>query len=251
VLSKYLDSTGETERKLYAIKALYDFFGSVDATTLNSTHIRDYETHRGVSEATLNKEKQILRSALRMAHIEPEIVWKITKPQGRVRWITEEEAERLIEGVDDKAPYLKDIIRIALNTGMRKGEILNLKNEQIHLGQGIIILRPHEQKNGRISSIPINNTVRVILDKYTGIEGRLFPYGDIKRSFSTACRNAGIEDFHFHDLRHTFASWLIQKGVKIEVVKELLRHTEISMTMRYAHLSPDATREAMRVLDER
>ena len=75
------------------------------------------------------------------------------------------------------------------------------------------------------------------------------PYQDVKRSFKSACRRAGIKDFHFHDLRHTFASHLVMAGVDITTVKELLGHKTINMTMRYAHLAPSHKVKAVDMLD--
>ena len=75
------------------------------------------------------------------------------------------------------------------------------------------------------------------------------PFKDVSRSFNTALKKAGIKDFHFHDLRHTFASWLVMRGASIKEVQELLGHSDIDMTMRYAHLSEDHKKKAMQLLD--
>jgi len=77
----------------------------------------------------------------------------------------------------------------------------------------------------------------------------LKPYKSVKRSYATALKNAGIKDFRFHDLRHTFASQLVMSGVDITTVKELLGHKDIKMTLRYAHLAPAHKRKAINVLD--
>jgi len=77
----------------------------------------------------------------------------------------------------------------------------------------------------------------------------LKPYQEVKRSFVTALTRAGIVDFHFHDLRHTFASQLIMAGVDLVAVKELLGHKDIKITLRYAHLAPAHKRQAVKVLD--
>jgi len=77
------------------------------------------------------------------------------------------------------------------------------------------------------------------------------PYKAVIRSFNTAVRRAGIEDFHFHDLRHTFASKLVMKGYNLKIVQELLGHTDIKMTMRYAHLAEKSLVDAVKALDEK
>jgi len=75
------------------------------------------------------------------------------------------------------------------------------------------------------------------------------PYQDVKRSFSSACRRAGIKDFRFHDIRHTFASHLVMAGIDLTTVKELLGHKTIAMTLRYAHLAPSHKVKAVDILD--
>ena len=115
--------------------------------------------------------------------------------------------------------------------------------KHIDLKHNFILL--DQTKNGDRREIPINGTVR---DALTGLMRRLdSPYvfvdaegkrlKDVKRSFHTACRKAGIKDFRFHDLRHTFASHLVMAGISISTVKDLLGHKTLTMTLRYAHLT--------------
>jgi len=139
---------------------------------------------------------------------------------------------------------------------MRRGEILSLTWDNIDLKNGFILL--DLTKNGERREIPINQTVREALD---GVVRRLdIPYvfynpdtekkyDNVKRSFKSACRRAGIKDFHFHDLRHTFASQLIMSGIDITTVKELLGHKTLTMTLRYAHLAPSHKVKAVEVLE--
>jgi len=209
----------------------------------------------------------------------------------RLRFLSKEESQNLI-GVCD--PHLKPIVVTALNTGMRKGEILSLKwEENVDLKHGFILLKADETKNGEKREIPINDTLRAVLQ---GIMRRLDvpyvfhdpltgqPYRDVKRSFKTALKNVevekctkcdyqkardmiqksmehcplcnseilvqkGIADFHFHDLRHTFASQLVMAGVDLTTVKELLGHKDIKMTLRYAHLAAAHKVEALKKLE--
>jgi integrase len=171
----------------------------------------------------------------------------------RLRYLSKEECQALI---DSSEPHLKPIVITAVNTGMRRGEILGLRwDRHIDLKHGFILL--DNTKNGERREIPINQTVKALLivltrridvpyvfyDPTTGKH-----YKDLKKSFATACRKAGIRDFHFHDLRHTFASRLVMAGVDLTTVRELLGHKTLTMTLRYAHLSPSHKVNAVGVL---
>ncbi|WP_353686754.1 site-specific integrase [Thermodesulfovibrio sp. 3462-1] len=158
----------------------------------------------------------------------------------RLRFLSKEECQTLINACD---PHLRPIVICALNTGMRKSEFLNLKWDQVDLKHGFIFL--DKTKNGERREIPINDTLRIT---FNGLLRRLDtpyvfydpatgkPYQDVKRSFASACRRAKIQDFRFHDLRHTFASHLVMAGVDLTTVKELLGHKTLTMTLRYSHL---------------
>ncbi|UCD83402.1 MAG: site-specific integrase, partial [Deltaproteobacteria bacterium] len=112
-----------------------------------------------------------------------------------------------------------------------------------------------ETKNNERREVPINETLQNALEglkkpgEYVFCDKEGQPYKDIKRSFHTALRKARIEDFRFHDLRHTFASQLVMAGENLATVKELLGHKSIEMTLKYAHLSPDQKIKAVRVID--
>lgn len=136
----------------------------------------------------------------------------------RLRYLSSEECQALVEAC---APHLKPIVITALNTGMRLGEILGLKLEQVDLKHGFILL--HRTKNNERREIPINPTLRGTLEAiphgpeseyvFTDRNGR--PYKSVNNSFPSACKRVGIQDFRFHDLRHTFASHLVMAGVDI------------------------------------
>ena len=113
-------------------------------------------------------------------------------------------------------------------------------------------------KNGERREIPINDTLRQSLQAITRRLDSLYVfydpatgnrYQDIKRSFKTALKKAGIRDFHFHDLRHTFASHLVMAGIDVTTVKELLGHKTLTMTLRYSHLAPAHKVKAVDILD--
>ncbi len=151
---------------------------------------------------------------------------------------------------------LKPIVTVALHTGMRKGEILGLKWEQVDLNHGFILL--DTTKTGERREIPIDGTLRELFEGiphsiesvYVFTDKNGSPYKSIKRSFSTALKRAGIHDFRFHDTRHTFSSHLVMAGVDLTSVKELLGHKSLKMTLRYAHLAPGHKMKAVNMLDK-
>ena len=162
-----------------------------------------------------------------------------------------------------KSPVLRDFIELALNTGCRKGELLNLKWENIDFSTRLLHLE--ETKSGEWQIVPINEEARKVLVRRMRLRDENCPntpwvffhltsalntnVGDrvknVRKAFSTACRRAGIDNFHIHDLRHTFASSLVREGVPLYVVSKLLRHSSIQMTERYAHLAPDHLHDAV------
>ena len=218
---------------------------------------------RAVTPSTVNRELSILRHLLRLAE-EWGHIGKVPKirlarePEGRLRFLTEDEILRLLAACAAKAtksPYLLPIVILALHTGMRKGEILGLAWERVDFARGI--MRLEQTKSGRRREIPMNQAVYDALSALPGpkVEGVVFrkrdgrAWGNIRTAFEDACREAQVEDFRFHDLRHTFASWLMMKGRSLKEVQELLGHRDFTMTLRYAHLSPDRLREAVGVLE--
>ena len=174
----------------------------------------------------------------------------------RLRYLTEEEAERLVECCEPS--YLRPIVVTALNTGMRKSEIFNLTWDRVDFRNRVILL--DMTKNGERSEIPINDTlyktlsglVRNVKTYYVFYNpDTLKKYDNLKRSWATALKKSHILDFRFHDLRHTFASRLVMAGVDLTTVKELLGHKDIKMTLRYSHLSQAHIRDAVSVLDKK
>lgn len=156
---------------------------------------------------------------------------------------------------ESKSPYLYDIILLALNTGLRRGEIFGLKWNDIDLERRII--RITDTKNSEEKRVPIGDEAIRILGKIPREESPyLFPskkgkkLDNIANAFGTARNKAGLKDFRFHDLRHTFASWLMMSGVDLFTVKELMGHKDIKMTQRYAHLAPEHKMAAVNKMSE-
>ena len=162
-----------------------------------------------------------------------------------------------------RSPVLRNFIELALKTGCRKSELLNLKWEHVDLSTRPLHLE--QTKSGEWQAVPINEAARQVLVRRMRLRDQICPnsrwmffhtvpalnskVGDrvknIRRSFKSACNRAGIENFRIHDLRHTFASWLVMEGVPLFEVSKLLRHVSIQMTGRYAHLAPDHLQDAV------
>ncbi len=178
---------------------------------------------------------------------------KLKEPPGRLRFLTLEEVHKLLACCPPPPHPLRDIVMVALTTGMRRGEILGLKWDYVRLDNRLIILPV--TKNNTVKVLPINDTLHRILSEMPKKTGYVFRngngghIGNIKHSFTSACRKAGIADFRFHDLRHTYASHLAMRGVHIRALQELLGHKTLAMTQRYSHLAPEQLQNAVKLLD--
>ena len=172
----------------------------------------------------------------------------------RVRYLELNEIERLVGCCED--PKLKRIIVLALNTGLRKGEIQRLQWNELDLEKEQLTVAI--SKNNTRRYIPLNIQASMALREqpkhpyslvvFPGEDGK--PY-NFRKAFETALKRAEICDFRFHDLRHTFASHLVMSGVSIYTVMTLMGHHSLKMTQRYSHLSPDFNARAVSVLDTR
>lgn len=172
------------------------------------------------------------------------------------RWLTPDEEVRLL---NTSPAWLREIITFALNTGMRQGEILALTWRDLDFCRGTLVVM--KSKNRERRTIPLNNLVFELLATKRAAcdekEGPVFLTGlgnplkvrYLVRAFSKARDQAGMPDFRFHDLRHTFATRLVQKGVDLYKVQRLLGHKTSVMTQRYAHHSPESLRDGVRVLE--
>jgi integrase len=184
-------------------------------------------------------------------------VKQLKEENERVRFLTREEIGALLQHCSE---HLRPMVVLALNTGMRKGEIFKLKWSQVDMKNRIISLEAKAVKEKKRRNIGLNDAAAAALASvprridvswvFTSVDKkkRDSHVVDVKKSFATACKKAGIVDFHFHDLRHTFASHLVMGDVNIATVKELMGHADLKMTMRYAHLAPKHLSTAVNVL---
>jgi integrase len=255
LLARYLETrltprTRATARHLLPLAGLW-------YSELTPAHIRAHIRHRqdqGAAPATINKELTLLSAALNAHALDhnlprnnPVSGLKCREPQGKLRWLTQTEYQRLL---DHSTGYLRDLIILACHTGLRKTELTQLRWERIDFTHHRLTLEPHETKSGKRRSIPLNAHALDALRRRAqeATDAHVFPVADFKKAFATACRRANLPDVTPHTLRHTFASWLVINGVPLVEVRDLLGHSTIKLTERYAHLAPENLRTAVDAL---
>jgi integrase len=214
---------------------------------------------RPLAGATVNRALALLRHLLRLAHEEWELLTVVPRirlekeAEGRLRWLTPEEATRLLDVCQNsRNANLADLVEFALFTGMRRGEVLGLTWERVDRARGVVLL--DVTKNGRRREVPLNGRADAVLARRGSKESTGLVFGTqrwdhFRTAWDLAVERAKLADFHFHDLRHTFASWAVQRGATLQEVKDLLGHSSLAMVMRYAHLSPEHLRTAVARLD--
>lgn len=230
---------------------LKPFFGEFGVDQITSLHLEKYRAERlaaGVSKSTTNRELAILSRIFSLGidwglgSVNPvrKIKFFSEQDNAKERILTEAEEIRLLETSPE---HLKPILMVALNTGMRRGEILGLKWSQIDLEKRVI--KVERTKSGKNRFVLVNSDLLKVFEELYKAKGngeQVFlnprtgqPFQDIKRAFKSACEKADIENLRFHDLRHTFASRLVERGADLITVKELLGHGTVKMTERYTH----------------
>ncbi|HEV8329339.1 MAG TPA: tyrosine-type recombinase/integrase [Nitrospiraceae bacterium] len=244
------------------------FFGGRTLAEITQKLIAEYKALRyaaGLKPASINRELASLKKAFNLAVREWE--WCRENPVSKVsmerennkrdRWLSVEEEPRLLQGC---APWLYAIVIFALHTGMRMGEILELTWRGVDFSRRTVMVV--RSKNGERRTIPVNETVLSVLKQKSKVRSlrtdlvfcsQVFTSmesGHLRRSFRLALGRAKIEDFHFHDLRHTFATRLVQAGVDLYKVQRLLGHKSPIMTQRYAHHYPESLRDGVEILDQ-
>ena len=171
----------------------------------------------------------------------------------RDRHLTREEYWRLYQRA---APHLQPIIELAVETGMRLNEVLGLRWASVDLDRREV--RLEVTKNNQTRTVPLSDAAVAVLAAAERASEFVFTnpntgtrYCDVWHAFRRACERADLEDFRFHDLRHTFASWAVQSGMDLYRLSKILGHSNVSMTSRYAHLSTQHLHEAVRLMQER
>ena len=170
----------------------------------------------------------------------------------RTRYLTGEEEAELLDALEGQ-DWLKSLVTMAIHTGMRRGELFELRWFDVDFGRGVIHVRDTKTAKDRV--VPMSAAVREVLERQPKTSGHVFPSPKtggqlvcIKYAFNEACRAAKIKDFRFHDLRHTAASRLADAGVNVVIIAEILGHGDIRTTKRYSRAMEEAKREAVEKL---
>src|SRR6266566_3196603 len=199
--------------------------------------------------ATINRDLSRLRHMLSLA-VEWELLEEspmagirfLRENNARTRYLSLEECQGLIASCI--APHIRAIVTVALHSGMRLGEILNLCWHDLDFASSFILVR--DSKNGEARHVPMDATLSVLFRAYPHRPGTDLVFSsssgghivDVRTGFQNACKRAGLIDLHFHDLRHTFASQFVMSGGDLYILKEILGHKSITMSHLYARLSP-------------
>ena len=206
-------------------------------------------------------------------------VKKPTEPRGRIRFLSDDKTDSNGKTVDGERTrllkacqasnnsYLYTVVVLALSTGMRRGEIMGLRLDDVDLHQGRATL--HETKNGERRVVPLSGKALDLLKEHSKVRNLktslLFPGKpirskdgkmiykpmDLRAPWLTALKKADIEDFHFHDLRHSAASYLAMNGASLAEIAEVLGHKTLQMVKRYAHLSEAHTAGVVASMNEK
>ncbi len=247
---------------------LIPFFGrNRKLSDIKPQDVDDYKSLRlkeNAAPATVDRELSALRHLINLAERwnkffgkNPVSIAGLLPPNNqKERTLTHEEQKRLLVSTNE---YLRPIILFALNTGMRKSEILTLKWSNVDLKTAIITLEKTNTKSKKLRRIPINTVVRKLMlelklkgkgSEYVFLSSKGIPYkkeDSLRQPFLGALRRAGIEGLRFHDLRHTAATRMIESGASIVAVSKILGHEDLKTTMRYAH-PEDSLKDAVELL---
>lgn len=239
---------------IHLMKKLVEYFGDMNLDEISNYHWEQYRKVRItekaryrndlISTTTVNREGALLRSLLNKAvqwgHLGFNPISKMVmfKEEPKERILTNSEIKMLISLANQP---LRNIILVALNTGMRKGEILKLEWNQVNLENGFITVK--KTKSSKLRRIPLNNSmISLFREMKMASQYNIYvfqnpktgsPYTDVKKSWAGLLKRAKINDCRFHDLRHTFATYSLLNGGDIISLKETLGHSEIRTTSRY------------------
>lgn len=267
-LTKVFLAYSKTNKKDYKldeakVKVIHSYFGEKTlASKITPKRIEDFKSFMSekYSNAYVNRYLACIKTIFNIG-IKNELIKttpmkavKMMKEDNhKIRYLTSDEETRLFKELPE---HLKPIVICALQTGLRKSNILQLRWELVDLEFRFIEVLAQQNKGHKIIKIPISDKLLETLESLPRISEYVFanpdtgkPYRDISEGFKNACDRANIENFRFHDLRHTVATRLVEKGIDLRVVQEIMAHSTIVTTQRYMHPTPKRKLEAISVLN--
>jgi integrase len=245
------------------LKVLLPHFGEWPISTISKASVREFRTARHkekpLTDTTLNRDIEVLRHLLYWAVDEGFLT---TNPLARIRLPRQRRKPRPIMSLaeeakllDAAAPHLRQIVIGALDSGMRRGELLNQRSEHIDFNRRVLLVTHSKTAGGEAREIPLTARLAELLSACHTPEGLIFtfkgrPIHRIKTAWKAAVRRAGIRYFRFHDLRHTFNTRLMEAGVVQDVRKALMGHSSgEEVNSLYTHVELPVKRDAIRKLE--
>ena len=263
LVARFLAEGGQRPWHLDRLKLLLPYFSETPIGRISRPMVHDYRRYRHaqkkITETTVNRDVQCLKHLLFWALDEGFLA---ANPLSRMRLVPVRRKPGLVLGLEDEpkllraaAPHLRDIITLALDTGMRRGELLSERWEHVDLARRLLFVTRSKTAAGEAREIPLTDRVYELLLAKRKEEGLLItlegkPIHAIKTAWKAAIRRAGIRYLRFHDLRHTFNTRLMEAGVMQEVRKALMGHSSgEDVNAIYTHVELPAKREAIRKLE--
>ena len=258
--------TAEKTKK--AFQSAFSKFMDFQLSAITAWEVEKWRNKRladGIKPATTNRQINLIKGCLSRA-VEWEVIdshdlQKVkaqTVDNAKVRYLSKDEEYRLRESLAKfDIKHLTTIVILAINTGMRKGEILSLNWNDVNLENKVLTVDFQNAKSGNTRHIPLNTQAFNVLSdwqKLSGNIGYVFKDNnqqrilDFRYDWAALLEDASITDFRFHDLRHHFASKLVMASVDLNTVRELLGHSDLKMTLRYAHLAPEHKAAAVNLI---
>lgn len=252
---RWLEETSHKASKrddLVHLRWLDRYFGNLSLREISRDMIDTVIKSRlkdGVANSTVNRMLAVIRAILRRAAFDWEWLDRVPKikllpePNRRIRWITREEAERLIPELPE---HLAQMARFSLETGLRQANVTGLQWSQVDLENRRAWVHPDQAKAKKAIAVPLSPAAMVVLRQQVGMHPTfVFCYQGNRvvqvntKAWREALKRAGITNFRWHDLRHTWATWHVQAGTPLHVLQELGGWESIEMVRRYAHFSVD------------
>lgn len=261
--AKFIANGGPRPHHLDRLKNLLPFFGETPAVRIDKALVRDYilkrqSEARKIKDSTINRDIAVLRRLLYWAVDESLLDFN---PIARFRMLRERRTKKPVLTIAEEglllsaAPeHLREIVIAALDTGMRRGEILNQRFEDVDFERRLLFATKSKTPEGECREIPLTERVYELLSSKRKLDGLIFTFRggnirSVKTTWKNTLKKSGLRHIRFHDLRHTFNTRLMEAGVIQDVRRALMGHTSGDVHSRYTHVEYPAKRRAIQMLE--